>query len=420
MAASSGSSPRSRARASSRLPSSAGSGSRSSSAPAPPAPHEVVRHLRADRRPLLRFRKTPRQGGRSPLQGPAGSERGAQRHRRGVVGILVGPHRHALRPGRVDHADGFSRFAPGIGAQHLHVADHAGDPGLPGDGDHLVDGRQHPHVIAGLVADVAGVDGLGIGGRRPRHRHLLGGVGVFSGHVEGTRRQSESARVHRLTDQLLHAGDIVRRSLAVGQAHDLGAQGSMADQRHDVDAGADRPDLRQLRPDVGRTAAVGIDHHGGDSLVEGRQGCREFGGPDLRPGVGMDVDQARGDEPAPRIDDAGCGGRGGNPAHLGDAVALDSDVGRPARRACPIEHHPAANEQVEVRRLRAGRGGHRQGQTGPDQGDPAQKFPCSSGHDASTHCDAGVVAEFTRQACLHFAQAKQHGRRSLNDLSIKT
>ena len=384
MAASSGSSPRSRARASSRLPSSAGSGSRSSSAPAPPAPHEVVRHLRADRRPLLRFRKTPRQGGRSPLQGPAGSERGAQRHRRGVVGILVGPHRHALRPGRVDHADGFSRFAPGIGAQHLHVADHAGDPGLPGDGDHLVDGRQHPHVIAGLVADVAGVDGLGIGGRRPRHRHLLGGVGVFSGHVEGPCRQPESASVHRLTHQLLHAGDVVRRSLAVVQAHDFGAQGPMADKRHDIDAGADRPDPRQLRPDVGWSAAVRIDHHGGDPLVEGRQSRGELGGLDLWPGVGMDVDQARGDEPAPRIDHTGGRGRGGNFPHLDDAVAPDPHVGGAARHACAIEHHAAANEQVEVPGLGAGRGAHRQGQAGAGDGGPAKNIPWSSGHDAPT------------------------------------
>ena len=79
----------------------------------------------------------------------------------------------------------------------------------------------------------------------------------------------------------------------------------MWDEQADVEADAVALIAGALRGEVDRSAAVGVDEHGGDALSQDGAAVLEFRGGEAGTGVRMDVDEARRDVRAAGVDDRG-------------------------------------------------------------------------------------------------------------------
>ena len=113
------------------------------------------------------------------------------------------------------------------------MGDEDRDPGLLPDGEDLVDGFPEPPVLA---ADVAGVAAAVSRGHPCELDDFLGG-GIDPGVVLEPGAQTQGTGVHFLRKQFLHPLDLFdRRSAFEVVAHYFFAEGSMTDERGDVDA----------------------------------------------------------------------------------------------------------------------------------------------------------------------------------------
>src|SRR5204862_466805 len=95
---------------------------------------------------------------------------------------------------------------------------------------------------------------------------------------------------------------------------------------------------------AGREADAAVAHdHGGDAVPGAGLHAPVPGG--LAVVVGVDVDEAGGDQLAARVDFFGAGA--GDLSNGGDAAVLDRDIGFERRLAGPVDDGPAAHDQVK-------------------------------------------------------------------------
>ncbi len=252
-----------------------------------------------------------------------------------------------------DLGDGALRGGAVLGPEHRRGLEHAAPVAAEhaGQGQELVEARER-----------AG-DRLSVGPR------------VEDGAARG---EAEGAGGHGLLDQLDHLGEVLGGRVRVEGpvAHDVAAQRAVADHAADVEA---------LRPavELGQVLAVGLplpreaahDGVGGDVLdglhhlgeaaavlgpargegdaavaddhrghaVEARRGAQRVPR-DLGVEVGVDVDEAGGDEPAGGID--GARRRPLHGADVGDHAVGDGNVGADRRCSGPVDHGPSGDDDI--------------------------------------------------------------------------
>ena len=249
-------------------------------------------------------------------------------------------------------------------------------PGALGHGGDLGHGLGDP---LRLVADVAGVDAAEGGDHLAEGDELVqrgvgpGGVGQAAGEADG-------AVLHGPGGELPHALHLRRRRLAVVPAHGRHPHVPVAHEGGHVGADALVLQAREVAVEAGpvaleaaghgrvQGAVVGLvvpgrrrrhaavaDDLGGDPLGHGGGGAAFHQEGEV--GVGVDVDEAGGDE-APGGVDGGSGRGPGEIANGGDAAVLDGHVGGARRGAGAVEEAASGDEQI-VHGISAGRSGRR-------------------------------------------------------------
>jgi hypothetical protein len=211
-----------------------------------------------------------------------------------------------------------------------------------------------PAGIGGVAVGVAVADRVCRGkaqrsGLERAHEEALHGRDVVSGcgfaadgalahHIEADRVVGgEEADVHR--PRLVGDGvDIVGE--AFPPPVDAFVQRGAGDVFHALHQRDQRvPVCRAAR----RETDAAVAHDGGGHAMAGR-GLHVLVPADLAVVVGVDVEEAGGDERTVCID--GPAGRSGDAADFGDAATGDGDVGREGRGACAIDDGSAANDEV--------------------------------------------------------------------------
>ena len=231
-------------------------------------------------------------------------------------------------------------------------------------------GEQHRR----LAADVREVKPVARS-HRCRERDQLGGLGVRAGRIHEPRREAESPRVHRLTEQPLHRPEVVRLCRSALEAHRRDAHRAVPDEVSDVDGGMDRGErveiLRERLPseiqrgaDAARPAAHDLllpraqrrlgegahaDDFGRHALADLRFRRRTREVEEVR--VRVRVDEARRHDVSRGVDRprrfATKSGPDGD-----DAIALDRHIRGASAGARSVDHRPAAEEKRPGHRFR--------------------------------------------------------------------
>jgi hypothetical protein len=286
-----------------------------------------------------------------------------QRIARRRIGILVAIDRDAGFAGAVQALEKLAGAAPIIEARELHMHDLHMNPRRAPDGDRLVERVEHRVRLVAQMGEIA--PAFRLHDLRQRD-HLVGG-GKSAGRREKAGRETIRSRVERLGQKRRHCLEFLARGVAIGEAHDHQPQCVVADQRHDIGGSRrkavevigkaliDEAEPRRARREViaqqGRFArqhrragiAAMADDFGGDALADLalRLGIERQGPVGMR----LDVDKARRDHQAARID---------HPRRLacdlrrdrGNAAIHDGDIGRHGGRAAAVDDIAAANDNV--------------------------------------------------------------------------
>ena len=301
---------------------------------------DALDHFVLDRLPGLHAVDPAHQGVVAAFLGPLRDQR-VDAGLRGGVGVLVDCDIDSPGPGFIHQPQGVHRIAPVGGADDLVMGDLHRDAGLLADADRLVDRLDHQR---GLVAQVGDVDAAVLR-RHPRQLdHLLGG-GEAAGHIEQAGGDAERPLFHGLGDHGLHPLEFGRGRVAVLDADHLRAHRALADENRPVRADAQFLDF---------AVVVGDGPGGGAVVALGQRGYalqqRAVGGghiEDALQGVGVGVDEARGDYQAAGVDPGFRAGIG-QVADGGDAVAANADIGLEPGVAAAVDDAASADQDIEL------------------------------------------------------------------------
>ena len=179
------------------------------------------------------------------------------------------------------------------------------DVRVASDRDLLVDRRQQPDGIARFIADMAVVIAAALA-RFGRERDHFVGLGKALRRVEQAGRKPDRAFAHRGRDHRLHPREFGRRRRALGLADHRLPDRAEARKGRIIDP--DRLGLRtiQHRADIDRAAAVIANERGGHTLQQEHrdQPLGRVLRQQIVAHMRVRVDEAGGDDHAPRIDHA--------------------------------------------------------------------------------------------------------------------
>ncbi len=298
------------------------------------------------------------EGTHAALARPSRNQRRGKSGGRGGIRVLVGPNLHAVGAGGGKPADDFLGISPHVGSQTFDVAHHAGDSAGAGNIDDLLHGGDHPDVVIGFVADVAGVNPV-VFRRDFGQFDDFPGFGKGAGGVKQTGREPESALFHRFPHHAPH-----RRHFRIGgrpvvnPAHGGTPDTVVADHEGDIHPGSGFLDRLALPGQIDRPSPVGIDDHRGDALGELGAGDRPIGIGQAAAGMRVGVDKSRSDVQSVGVNHlTGPVGQMGKITDGHDAAAANGHVGTIERSAGAIHNGPSLNQPVHRFSGGAGDGG---------------------------------------------------------------
>ena len=230
------------------------------------------------------------------------------------------------------------------GPGRLNMGHDAGDGGLAGNVDDLLDGRHEAGRVVALVADVTGVEAAVLADHAAQLDHLRD-VREGARHIEEPAREAERPLLHAGAHQLAHALDLLRGGVPVLLAHDLRAHRVVPDHLADVEAHAVPEERLALRREAHRAAAVRVDHHRREALRQQGPAVRQLrrGQPLAR--VVVHVDEARRDGEPAGVDPP-LGLHVVQVADRGDPVASHGDVGPDPGRARAVVDEAVLDDEV--------------------------------------------------------------------------
>ena len=265
---------------------------------------------------------------------------------RGGVGIHVDGRVHASRARLVDQLQRVDRSTPVLLADHLVVRHLGRQAAAFADRDGLANAV---HDAAGLVAHVRDVDAAHAAGDLGQLDDLVGRR-ERARHVEQARAQAERALFHALPHQPAHPLELLGGRGAIGTAHHLAADGTLADEsgkiRRDARGGDSLEERLQRHV---RTAVRPLDQrrHALPHVVVGGRDLE-----DPAPRVRVNVDEAGRHDQAAHVDHARRG-LGDERGDAGDGVALDGDVGSIPWAAGAVDDPAVSEHQIVGGRLGA-------------------------------------------------------------------
>jgi len=189
---------------------------------------------------------------------------------------------------------------------NLDVRDDCGEVRLLGDSDQLVDRRMDPYGDVALVPDMAVVDPSVFRSDTREVQYFLG-RGIIAGRGPQARGKAQRSTFHTPTYEVAHLLHLLGGGGAVLEAHHLAPDRVVGHELSEVDSCSVLFDELPLPGQIRRSRTVGIQHDRRDPLREECPGFRKFGIGQPGPGVGVSVDEARGDDEASGIDFASRG-----------------------------------------------------------------------------------------------------------------
>ena len=283
----------------------------------------------------------------------------------GGIGIGVGQHLNAGRPGRRDQIEGRALIRPVARSGGLEVGDFDPRTRLSSGLDGLVD---RPEQAAFFVPDVRSVEPVAPSHHRRQKDDLIGGS-EQSRHVPEAGGETEGAVIQSLDQLAGHELPLILGRLTVLEPDGGTAEAALADEQGLIQRDAQLFDglevarhalprelgfivRRQLlgrqlfrrAPDRrDRRSAVAGDL-GGDAVVHTARRCRIA--EDAPVGVAMDVDEPGAHHLSSRID-GGRGLLGRDRADGPNGVPHDSQICSPGRATCAVQDGPVADHQIK-------------------------------------------------------------------------
>ena len=259
--------------------------------------------------------------------------------------------------------------------------------GGTGDLDQFVDRSLEPVTFVAHVRDVPAARFRG----GLRQRDQLGRLGEKSRRIDQRTADTQRAFAHRLSHEVLHAGQFGRRRITVVFAEHVHAHAGRANEGRDVKRNASAHERIEILAERGpvdlvldvalvledvclhrvveRAAGLTLAHDlERDPLLEVAHAAAVSD--QRRVGPRQHVDETRRDGLAARVD-LGRRPGAGEVTDRGDTIATNANIRSPTRRAGAIEERAVADDEVvsvgRLRRRRCRRRGSRRAGTGCEQ-----------------------------------------------------
>ena len=307
-------------------------------------PGQVLHHLLSDPCQNFGIVQTSTKGIPAAHLGPARKECSGETRGRSRVGVLVRVELDPLRPGPLDAVYNRLRETPNSGPQNLGVGHDPGNSRFPGHGDYLLHRGDDTHCVVSFVPDVALIGGSVLR-RHLCQLHMLPGIGVAPGRVEGAGGKTPGPLLHPGPEELLHFFQILIRGKAILHPDDGLPEGSMPHHLPHVYAQAVPEESLTLGRQVQGAPAIGIGQDHGLALGQERSSVAQLRRGKPAPSVRVGIDEARSHEEPRGVYIHRSRGVGKIPNGR-DPVTPEGHVGQEPGVSGAVENLPVADDYV--------------------------------------------------------------------------